>query len=433
MRVLKLSFAAVRNSYLPCTHAAARWQGSATDCQYWDWGMMAGQFITTPYDPAASAPELLRLAKANGAHLLHSPLGSATAALIPHLPSAAARAPFVAKEAATVLHSTEVPWAGTVLDFEAVPRRCPNHTLINNECVEGFTALTRELRNAMPERMLTSAMPYTPLNGYFNYTALNETLDIFALMAYDMNSDDAAGDVSGPGSRLDLILRGVKEYIKLGVPPSKLMVTLGWYGDDFVCNASGWNSSDWPRHDRCVLAYPPSGPCAPTCVDSGPAGGVMPMCFSNCTRDIGYGEAEDLYDWLAASGARVTEWMVGDDGISPFYQYISPTDGNRHQVWVDDPSALNKKVSAIAQIPGLRGTGMWTANAFHRSDQALSAKAGAEMFHAMSPRGGGGYGGLGFSSSESSVRSTASAKSINIGDETSSASRRDLSTVPIRA
>ena len=51
--------------------------------------MMAGQFITTPYDPAASAPELLRLAKASGAHLLHSPLGSATDALIPHLPSAA--------------------------------------------------------------------------------------------------------------------------------------------------------------------------------------------------------------------------------------------------------------------------------------------------------------------------------------------------------
>ena len=39
---------------------------------------------------------------------------------------------------------------------------------------------------------------------------------------------------------------------------------------------------------------------------------------------------------------------------------------------------------------------MWTANAFHRSDPALSAKAGAQMFRAMRPRGGG-YGGLGFS------------------------------------
>lgn len=140
--------------------SAVRWmQGSATDCQHWDWSMMAGQFITTPYTPATDAPALLRLAQAAGAHLLHSPLGSATEALIPHLPSAAARAPFVAHEAATVLHSTGAPWAGTVLDFEAVPHGCPNHTLINNPCVEGFTALTRELRAAMPGRLLTSAMP----------------------------------------------------------------------------------------------------------------------------------------------------------------------------------------------------------------------------------------------------------------------------------
>ena len=360
---------------------------------------MAGQFITTPYDPATSAPELLRLAKKVGAHLLHSPLGSATEALSPRLASAAARAPFVAKEAATVLHNAGVPWAGTVLDFEAVPRKCPNHTLINNECVEGFTALTRELRAAMPGKMLTSAMPYTPLDGYFNYSALNETLDIFALMAYDMNSDDAVGDVSGPGSRLDLILKGVQEYINRGIPASKLMVTLGWYGDDFVCNVSGWNSSGWPRHDRCVLAYPPSGPCVPTCVDGGKS-----RCFSNCTKDIGYGEAEDLRDWLTAHGARVTSWMVGDDGISSYFQYISPTDSRRHQVWVDGPRALNKKVSQIAKIDGLRGTGMWTANAFHRSDQALSANAGAQMFRAMRPTQGssgggygGGYGGLGFS------------------------------------
>ena len=94
-------------------------QGSATDCQHWDWSMMAGQFITTPYTPATDAPELLRLAQAAGAHLLHSPLGSATEALIPHLPSAAARAPFVAHEAATVLHSTGAPWAGTVLVYAA--------------------------------------------------------------------------------------------------------------------------------------------------------------------------------------------------------------------------------------------------------------------------------------------------------------------------
>ena len=268
----------------------------------------------------------------------------------------------------------------------------------------------------MPGRLLTSAMPYTPLGGYFDYAALNETLDIFALMAYDMNSDDAVGDVSGPGSRLNLILKGIESYRKLGVPPSKLMVTLGWYGDDFVCNASGWNSSGWPRHDRCVLAYPPSGPCAPTCIDGGPKAGGL--CISNCTQDIGYGQAKDLHDWLEASGARVSDWIVGDDGVSPFFQYISPTDGRRHQVWVDGPAALSKKVSAIAET-GVRGTGMWTANAFHRRDPALSAKAAAEMFGAMRPRGGGGYGGLGFSPTPSPASVKSMAKTTDTAESTS--------------
>ena len=84
---------------------------------------------------------------------------------------------------------------------------------------------------------------YTPLDGYFDYAALNTTLDLFALMwcekqsgkptaasaavllcgfptasasqrdgpllvvhSYDMNSDDAVGDLSGPNVRLDLVL-----------------------------------------------------------------------------------------------------------------------------------------------------------------------------------------------------------------------------------
>ena len=52
------------------------------------------------------------------------------------------------------------------------------------------------------------------------------------LRCYDMNSDDAIGDISGPGVRLNLVLRGIKDYIKKGVPASKLMATIGWYGDD---------------------------------------------------------------------------------------------------------------------------------------------------------------------------------------------------------
>ena len=174
-----------------------------------------------------------------------------------------------------------------------------------------------------------------------------------------------------------------------------------------MCNASGWNATDWPRHDRCVLYYPPVGPCGATCVDGGVSSGGW--CFRNCTTDIGYGEAQDLHDWLLQKNAEVSDWIVGDDGLSPYFQYISPTDGRRHQVWVDGPKAIQSKVEAIATL-GVRGTGMWTANAFHRRTPKLNAIAATEMFAALSPNNTqimmGGYGGRGFFTAKTDDNST---------------------------
>jgi hypothetical protein len=129
-----------------------------------------------------------------------------------------------------------------------------------------------------------------------------------------------------------------------------------------------------PTHDgRCLLHR--GGPCGATCTDDG-------VCVRNCTRQIGYGEALDLRDALSANGAKFDpDWTVSDDHISTFFAYTSPTDGRRHQVWVDQPQALRAKVKAVvAAVPGLRGTGMWTANAFHRRDPGLAAKTAAAMF-----------------------------------------------------
>jgi hypothetical protein len=134
-----------------------------------------------------------------------------------------------------------------------------------------------------------------------------------------------------------------------------------------------------PEHDdRCLLHR--GGPCGATCVD----GGGGSVCVRNCTRQIGYGESLDLRDALGVYGAKVDqEWTVSDDRVSTFFAYTSPTDGRRHQVWVDTPKALGAKVRAIAAVPGLKGTGMWTANAFHRRDSRLAGATAAAMFRTL--------------------------------------------------
>ena len=135
------------------------YNGSASDCTRWDWSVMRGQYITTPYNPGSSP--VFALAKAHNTHLIHTPIGATVEELIPKLPSAAARAKFVAAEAAAVTHLGGGPWSGSVLDFEAIPRKCVNTTPgVDNPCVAGFSQLTRELRAAMPGKLVTAAMPY---------------------------------------------------------------------------------------------------------------------------------------------------------------------------------------------------------------------------------------------------------------------------------
>ena len=185
--------------------------------------------------------------------------------------------------------------------------------------------------------------------------------------------------------------------------PSWTVFHTAWYrcpadGYDYVCadNSSYVSLGRTPQHDgRCLLRR--GGPCGASCTDGGAcsaradtgptACGDGSACVSNCTRQIGYGESLDLRDALLSStddanfDPAAGPWTVSDDHMSTFFEYKSPTDGRRHQVWVDQPQALRAKVRAIvAAVPGLRGTGMWTANAFHRRDPGLAAKTAAVMF-----------------------------------------------------
>lgn len=97
------------------------YNGSATDCTNWDWSIMRDQYITTPYNPGSSP--VFALAESHNVHMIHTPEGSTVEALIPHLPSATARAKFVAAEAAKVTHA-DSPWAGSVLGEAAAALQC---------------------------------------------------------------------------------------------------------------------------------------------------------------------------------------------------------------------------------------------------------------------------------------------------------------------
>ena len=102
------------------------------------------------------------------------------------------------------------------------------------------------------------------------------------------------------------------------------------YGYDYVCNSTAYDPEGRHR-DGCLLHI--GGPCGNTCVGGNATEGGW--CFRNCTSQIGYGEAADLHQWLGDRNITVSNWGVSTDGdgVTPFYEYVSPSDGRRHQVW----------------------------------------------------------------------------------------------------
>ena len=150
------------------------YNGSSYDYTHWDWGLMAGQFAALPYGPwtAAGQGSLYKQAAAAGVQLMHENHAVYTEALMPHLANRTARAAWVTREAAAVLH--ENVFAGTVVDFENIAGACPADPA---SCVAGFTALAAELRSALqnPRRVVAAALPYTPVTGYFDYVGLNRS------------------------------------------------------------------------------------------------------------------------------------------------------------------------------------------------------------------------------------------------------------------
>jgi hypothetical protein len=56
-----------------------------------------------------------------------------------------------------------------------------------------------------------------------------------------------------------------------------------------------------------------------------------------------------------------TGLMYDHDSASAWFDYVDPESGARHQVWLDTPSSLAIKYSALRQR-GVRGVSWWTTD-----------------------------------------------------------------------
>jgi spore germination protein YaaH len=208
---------------------------------------------------------------------------------------------------------------GASLDFEPLP----------DTIAPAFLAFVGRFGTAMKARFPTAQLTVATSAGagLVLTTGLHPLVDLMFVMTYNYHSSGSG--IAGPIAPLDNTTRTVKihigRFLARGVPPSKLVLGIGYYG------------YDWP-----VTA---NVPYATVRSDRAAYGGVWSVTYGS------------VMAWLAAHPAVVRH----EDTVqgSGWFTYWSSTNKTWREVYFEDEqSAAAKDDYAIAQ--NLGGIGIWT-------------------------------------------------------------------------
>jgi spore germination protein len=208
---------------------------------------------------------------------------------------------------------------GANIDFEPLPDRIAPAFLA---FVERFGTAMRARFPAAQLTVATSAGAGPVLTA-----GLHSLVDYMFLMTYNYHWKGSA--VAGPIAPLDNATRTVKihvsRFLKRGVPPSKILMGIGYYG------------YNWPVTDKVPYATVRS--------DLAAYGGAWSVTYASAR------------DWLAAHPTVIRQ----EDTVhgSGSYTYWDSAHKTHRQVYFEDEqSAAAKDDYAIAQ--NLAGIGIWT-------------------------------------------------------------------------
>jgi spore germination protein YaaH len=260
-----------------------------------------------------------------------------------------------------------------------------------------LTQLVANLSNALraqnPHAQISMDAVGYPANGFwwtgYDWPKLAQLVDFLVVMMYNLLNVDACsrGNCSlqprysiYAQSALPAHAETVKQYKTRGVPPSKLVLGVPWYGysseSEFAlamqlfCPVSIVSDPSVRTRtaDDCGIRMPVAVPCAST--DRAlpcelpvpwPADPVAPWpCKEQpdpwcCPQQVSYTEVLRLKE-DATSGP----WQYDAVSVSAFFDARNAT-GGRSQLWYDDPATLSVKATWMKAV-GVRGVAMWTAS-----------------------------------------------------------------------
>jgi len=229
---------------------------------------------------------------------------------------------------------------GVNIDIEdPIAQNSTERTLLSQFMKDLYTSF----KSAFPHSQISFDVPWSPdcIDGRcYDFVALNKFTDFLFVMAYDERSQvfPPAPCIAWSGSGVGPDTDGLEAFMKLGIPSSRLVFGLPWYGHDYPCNNMSANGTEcWIPYDNWR--------------------GV------NCSDAVSAWRNYDNILAMVANGSSVVWDPVSS---TPYFNYMLTSGGN-HQVWFENPESLTIK-SALAKTLHLRGVGMWNADAVNYSD-----------------------------------------------------------------
>ena len=181
------------------------------------------------------------------------------------------------------------------------------------------------------------------------------------VMAYDVQSQIVGRCLADANSPLGATMLGLQGYLDLGVPRSKLILGVPWYGFDWGCQDGAGSAA----HQLLASPYCP--------VSS------VPFRGAPCSDAAGSEKPYVSIQQLIASGGNVTQFW-DNTTMTPFLNYLHPVTGQRRQLWWDDPRSTAAKLEVAADL-GIAGFGPYE---FSDLDYTASGKgASAAMWEVL--------------------------------------------------
>ncbi|XP_041465888.1 di-N-acetylchitobiase-like [Lytechinus variegatus] len=213
-----------------------------------------------------------------------------------------------------------------------------------------LTEMVKQIKDAfskaMPYSQVTLDSPYTPdcriFKRCYDYHAIGEIVDYIMIMAYDELDFDGRAMANAPFNKT---IRGVEDFIQIGVPSSKLVLIVPWYGYDFPCSTI--EEGDVCMYKNLSVKY-----------------------------QKGFGDIMKLLDKSTTGG----KWS--DSYESPYFDYKDIETGQTHQVWYDNATSLALRVQ-MAKEKQLRGVSVFHADCLDYSTHQKAVNETNEMWDAF--------------------------------------------------